>query len=144
MSVFVCVRVHACVYVCLCVCVFMCVHVCVCVYVCLCVRCFMWVNSCVCVHICVREQMCVCVYPFFRVRLFSCVSMSSCVRVCVCVHVYVCVCSCSLCRSESFRINPVRLNKVGDPECDHPGARSESRRGRHQHPSNKVIFRAKN
>jgi hypothetical protein len=63
----VCLRVRACVHVCMCACV--CVSVCACVHVCV----------CACVHVC----MCACV------RVCVCVCACVCVRVFACVHVCV-------------------------------------------------------
>ena len=82
----VCVRVCACIHVCVrvhvCVCVCVCVHTCVCARACMCV--------CVCVYacVCVRVHACVCVC----MHVCVCVCMHVCVCVCACMHVCVCAC----------------------------------------------------
>ena len=86
-SVYVCVRLCACVFMCyVCVCLRVCVFVilCVCVSVCLCVC------SGMCVFKCLILCVCVCVYVCVCVRVSVCESLLACVRVCLCV--FVCVC----------------------------------------------------
>ena len=60
---------HACVFVCMCVCVFM--HACVCVHVCVCVCLSVYVYVCVCVRTCMSVYVCVCVV---------------CMHECICLH----------------------------------------------------------
>ena len=61
------------------VCVCVCVHACMYVQMCLCVC------VCVCVHACMCVQMCLCVCVCVCARVYACAPACACVCVCVCI-----------------------------------------------------------
>ena len=107
---------HACVCVCLSVClcasVCICVHasVCICIYVCLYISVSLDVPVHVCVYLCVTVSVYICGVPNIKFVSLACIPIepkvqmwnSICIWVCVCLYVhvfvctYICVCVCHL------------------------------------------------
>jgi hypothetical protein len=118
LSTFSSLYVHACVHVCMCVCIYAYMYVCVCMYaymyvcmdgcmcvcmyvcmyaymyvcMCVCMYAYMYVCMCVCMRICM--YVCVCVYVWMYACMYVCVCMRICMYVCVCVCMRVCMYVC--------------------------------------------------